>query len=150
MPIKVGTKRPPRSIEWCERLSLGHMGQIPWNKGLQNCFTPAMRKRMSKAHIGNTGWWKGKKRPEMKGVKNHKWRGDEVGNMALHDWIKRYYGLASKCENRKCLGKSKIYQWANISGKYKRRRSDFKQLCVSCHRRYDDRKRRLLGHKIRQ
>ena len=30
-----------------------------------------------------------------------------------------------------------MYEWANISGEYKRNRNDFLRLCRTCHRRFD-------------
>lgn len=57
--------------------------------------------------------------------------------MAAHNWIRRHYGAASQCENPDCQHKTTRYEWANKSGKYLRRRSDWVMLCRSCHRRYD-------------
>lgn len=60
---------------------------------------------------------------------------------AVHFWLRDNYGKAVKCEN--CglenipQGKQKYFEWANISGEYKRDRSDWRQLCIPCHRRYD-------------
>ena len=31
----------------------------------------------------------------------------------------------------------RVYEWANVSGKYLRSLEDFIQLCQTCHRRYD-------------
>lgn len=72
------------------------------------------------------------------GTKNNKWRGNKVGYGALHDWIRRNYGKPNKCENSECSYRNpKRYEWANISGKYKRDISDWKPLCSSCHRKFD-------------
>lgn len=54
---------------------------------------------------------------------------------AVHKWISRTYGKASHCEN--CIKTAKRFEWANISGEYKRERDDWKQLCPSCHRKAD-------------
>lgn len=55
---------------------------------------------------------------------------------ALHKWVVRKKGKAFGCfhcgttENRR-------YEWANISGEYKRELDDYESLCVPCHRRKD-------------
>lgn len=57
---------------------------------------------------------------------------------SLHNWIVRMLGKAKKCENKECSRKSKSYQWSLIRGrKYEKRLSNFRQLCASCHKRYD-------------
>jgi len=62
----------------------------------------------------------------------------------LHRWIGRKYGPASKCE--KChTDRTQRFQWANISGDYKRDRNDFMQLCAKCHYKYD-----IDGHRNRR
>lgn len=79
---------------------------------------------------------------------NPGWKGDGVGYIALHSWVRRYKGKPIKCENEDCiypradkngrvLVAPKRYDWANISHEYKRDLNDWKQLCVSCHKRYD-------------
>jgi hypothetical protein len=56
--------------------------------------------------------------------------------ICTHIWVKSHYGKASKCE--KCSNPNNYrYEWANISGEYKRERSDWMELCQSCHRLYD-------------
>lgn len=57
------------------------------------------------------------------------WKGDEVGYYALHAWIIRNWGKATKCVNGHI---AKRYFWANISGEYKRDTSDWHELCQSC------------------
>lgn len=72
------------------------------------------------------------------GPKNVNWKGGKVGYDALHDWVERKLGKPHKCENcgRTDL-KHRQYHWANISGKYKRKISDWIRLCVRCHKIYD-------------
>lgn len=116
------------------------------------CYTLVMKRgskhsvetklKMSKRRLGK---WIGKK--------NHKWKGNKVGYIALHDWIKRYYGKASKCESEDCAYKNpRLYHWANISGKYKRDISDWKQLCPSCHKKMDWRPSKFCrnGHLLKR
>ena len=106
------------------------------------------RRKISKTKIGIA-------RPDLQNEKNGNWKGDKVGYFALHKWIQRKLGKPQKCENPSCFyprpykdrhehGKlmfsSKKYEWANVSGEYKRDFSDWIRLCVSCHVAYDKEK----------
>lgn len=87
---------------------------------------------------GNKGWFTKGERSDS----NHpNWVGDKVGYNALHTWVHRKLGPAHKCDE--CgrteipKGKQRFFQWANLSGEYKRDVSDWKQMCCVCHRKYD-------------
>jgi len=70
-------------------------------------------------------------------TKHWKWKGDKVGYFGVHDWITKHYGQPIGCEVCGLSDPERKYHWANLSGDYKRDRSDFKRMCVSCHRKYD-------------
>jgi glutamine amidotransferase-like uncharacterized protein len=74
------------------------------------------------------------------GYKVYNWMGEKGSYVAKHVWVKNHYGKPYRCENTGCTFKNpKRYEWANISGKYKRlNRNDWIMLCPSCHRRYDN------------
>ena len=55
---------------------------------------------------------------------------------ALHFWVQKRLGKAFFCSNDS-NHKSIVYDWANLSGEYKKDISDFKSLCRSCHRKMD-------------
>ena len=96
------------------------------------------KKKMSIMRTGKPSPKKGKKFPEFQGENHFAWKGEKAGLIPKHLWIKRYYGKANKCENPDCKYKNpKRYEWANMSGKYLRVISDWKQLCPSCHRKMD-------------
>lgn len=85
---------------------------------------------------GNDPWNKGLKGINL-GSKNWMWKGENAGYHAIHIWLKTNYGKASKCEH--CgTKKAKRFEWANISGEYKRDISDYLQLCSKCHHKYDN------------
>lgn len=90
---------------------------------------------------GENHFFFNKKREEFSktivGCKNNSWKGENVSYPALHSYIQKKFGKASKCENKECTGKSYRYEWANISGKYTRFKKDYKQLCKSCHNKLD-------------
>ena len=57
------------------------------------------------------------------------WKGDKVGYLGLHLWIKKYKPKLDYCE--KCGNKGKT-ELANISGDYKRDINDFMWTCRKC------------------
>ncbi len=65
------------------------------------------------------------------------WKGDKVGVIGIHHWIKRQKGKAIKCQNKYCDGRGKVFHWANIDHKYKRRLDDWVELCSFCHKVFD-------------
>ena len=67
--------------------------------------------------------------------KNSRWKGDDVGYGALHTWVMRKKGRATKHPCLFC--KKEADQWANIDRKYRRDLNDFVPLCFSCHTKYD-------------
>ena len=69
--------------------------------------------------------------------KNPGWLGDDAGYGAIHNWIRRKFGEPTKCE--KCLktNNERKINWANKGHTYKRIKSDWVQLCYSCHRLFD-------------
>lgn len=136
------------SKEHREKLSKSHKGKLmPWTGKPR---TEEHKRHLSESLKGrkpsSTAWKKGYQAPKEvrlkaadanKGEKNIHWKGDNVGYHALHDWVRRYKGTPNKCSN--CgTTKAKRYEWANISGKYKRKIDDWIRLCRSCHVRQDN------------
>lgn len=79
-----------------------------------------------------------------RGPQNYLWKGNNIGYRTLHHWVQSELGKPHKCEH--CLNEDlphRSYHWANKSGQYKRKLSDWVRLCVKCHKKYDARKRLL-------
>lgn len=94
---------------------------VPWIKGL---------------HVSNSPKTQFKK-GQYKNEKHPLWKGSEASYSAIHQWVSRNYGTEKDCEN--CHSTiEKRYEWANISGDYKRERKDWKRLCAKCHHAMDD------------
>lgn len=74
------------------------------------------------------------------GSKHHLWKGDEVSYPALHTWVRNHKGTPQKCDHCGTTNKRK-YEWANISGEYRRDLDDWVRLCTSCHRYFDNGKK---------
>lgn len=66
-----------------------------------------------------------------------RWKGDDAGYYAVHDWMTKHFGQPTECEQCGLNDPLRKYHWANLSGEYRRDRNDFKRMCVSCHRKYD-------------
>jgi hypothetical protein len=103
-----------------------HVGQQPF---LGKTHTDEARAKISAAMRGNDHSPTGKDSPH--------WRGDEVGYGGLHDWMTKQYGQPVGCEDCGTTDPDKRYEWANISGEYRRDRSDFRRLCKKCHNDLD-------------
>ncbi|MEK7180656.1 MAG: hypothetical protein AAB706_04220, partial [Patescibacteria group bacterium] len=70
------------------------------------------------------------------GILSPHYKGNKVGYWGIHDWLKVYFGKANCCENDS-NHKSSRFEWANLSGEYKRGRNRDKQ--------YRDNKRSARG-----
>jgi hypothetical protein len=82
---------------------------------------PIYRLKMSKR--------KGRKGLPAPWARERNWKGDEASYFAKHQYAARHFGKASKC--------SFYPEWANISGKYERERTDWIELCPKCHWKFD-------------
>lgn len=133
-------------------------GQVPWNKNkpfMSGKDNPMYGKHHTKETIQKIIETRKKRENtyKIKSGENHwNWKGESVGYRAVHRWLVRVYGRSDICEhcgNRPGLTKNnkpKI-QWANISGKYLRDRKDWKQLCISCHWKFDKRVNNFINKK---
>jgi hypothetical protein len=71
---------------------------------------------------------------------HYNWRGGKTLlpyspiKRSAHFWIVSRYGKPSRCEFN---SNHKAYDWANISGHYRRERADWLRLCRSCHYWFD-------------
>lgn len=68
------------------------------------------------------------------GERHPQWKGTQAGYMALHNWLRRTAKKAGACA---ACGKEGKTDWANLSGEYRRDVDDYRELCRSCHIRFD-------------
>lgn len=75
------------------------------------------------------------------GDRNPAWKGEAAKYGAKHRWVSKRFGRPFLCEECGTTeipkDKKQWFEWANVSGEYKRERSDWKRLCVPCHRNMD-------------
>lgn len=97
-------------------------------------------KGAEKGHFkkGFKPWHTGKKVPHQSNEKSPHWKGNKVKYRGLHNWVERNLGKPDICEDCGRSGlKSHFIHWANKSGKYLRKLSDWVRLCALCHKKYD-------------
>ena len=120
----------PRSKETCRRISESQKGKI---------ISEETRRKLSliskgKHYSPNTELKKGHRTAGAKA----NWKGDKVSYSGAHHWIALHRGSPHYCEHcKKSNLRHRQYNWANISGEYKRDLNDYIRLCVECHRKYD-------------
>lgn len=97
-------------------------------------FTEAHRKALSNARNGRGNpalleWSK-----SHGGDKSPEWKGEDVGYVGLHNWVRKCLGKPRFC--MMCFSEKNLH-WANLSHEYKRDLHDWVPLCALCHRAYD-------------
>jgi hypothetical protein len=81
---------------------------------------------------------------DTRGHRNGKWVGDKIGKAGVHDWITTLKGKASEHEcEMKDASCTRIHDWSNKTGQYRRVESDWWVLCRKHHRNYDY---QMFGH----
>ena len=56
---------------------------------------------------------------------------------AIHTAVATVWGKAKRCEICYGANKSKRFEWSNTKHTYTLERKDWRELCATCHRRYD-------------
>lgn len=84
-----------------------------------------------------SAWNKGLK--GISGTDHAQWKGDSVTYRTIHTWVTWHKGKASYCSFNKTHTPDVFgrFEWANVSGEYKRDLNDYVSLCRSCHSKYD-------------
>lgn len=88
----------------------------------------------------NREWMKGRT-----GKSSNAWKGEQAGYHAIHIWLSKNFIKPDACEQCQATEFSRL-EWANLSGEYKRERSDYKAMCPSCHRLFDQKDMCRKGH----
>ena len=137
--ISIALKGKPKSKEHCANVSKAKKGKKPiLSEETRAKKRELMLTRNPMRNFDSLAKLKATKllRPtRLFGEKNPAWRGDDIGK-GVHGWLSTHYGKATKCELNP-EHKSTRYHWANLDHRYSRNIGDYRQLCPSCHERYD-------------
>lgn len=79
-------------------------------------------------------------RPENTGANHHKWRGDEVGYSGAHRRLEKAKPKTGRCEQCGSEGYTE-YAYKGSALEYSADPDDYRELCSSCHHRWDLAKR---------
>jgi hypothetical protein len=79
------------------------------------------------------------------GCETNPWKGESAGYSAVHRWLVKRYGSPKKCEH--CGRENGRISWANKNHQYKRNIEEYIGLCMSCHKKYDNKLFRKLHNK---
>ena len=71
----------------------------------------------------------------MSGENNHKWVGDNVGNIALHRWVRSRFPKSEYCQ---LCNKVPPMQLACITSIYNRELRNWAWFCIKCHHKWDN------------
>lgn len=91
-------------------------------------------------HVPRSDLWRKKQAISKLGKNNPQWKGDKVGYLGLHLWVKRYLTKPKFCDNCKIVPPLDL---ANISQEYRRDLNDWEWLCRKCHMKKDGRIKNL-------
>lgn len=83
-----------------------------------------IKENLGKKKIKNPGFFAKKRKKNIVTAKHYK---------EVHSWVAREFGKADCCDINKDHFTTNHYEWANISGCYLHKRSDWIRLCKSCH-----------------
>ena len=112
--IRIANSNRIYTLEIRKRMSEAQRGKIPSDE---------TRRKMSESHS--------------KGKAHFAWMADRVSYRALHSWVERRLGKPKICSECGKPGNGHQIHWANISGDYKRKLTDWVRLCAKCHKAYD-------------
>lgn len=104
-------------------------GKVGPRKGI--IVSEEAKKKMSESHMGQIAWNKNLK-GFLEGDKHYKWQAENPSYRAVHAWVNKMLSQPKRCYFCKSTTALR-YEWANISGEYKRDLTDFMRLCRKCH-----------------
>ena len=82
-----------------------------------------------------------------KGEKHPNYKRKEISYRGFHNRVDNFRGKPKLCEVCGLKNKNKVYHWANLTGKLYDIK-DYKRMCVSCHRKYDVKRRIKNGTRL--
>jgi len=73
------------------------------------------------------------RRPEVSGSNHPQWKGDAVGPIGAHWWLRENFPKAGQCDECGTKEKPTEYAFKYHPKPHTRNREDYRELCCSCH-----------------
>lgn len=141
-----GRKNPQRTPEHKEAV---RQALIAYNKSRAGVpLSAERRQKMREARLGarHSPETRAKIGTAQRNERGNNWKGDDVGYVGLHDWMSKNKPRTGICEHcgdvPTVRGRTVGTEFANVSGEYRRDITDFIELCIPCHRKFDSPRRR--------
>ena len=83
------------------------------------------------------------------GDKNPRWKGLNADYATFHRRVEIKFGKPKRCDVCGTTDHNKLYDWANLTKNY-HDLSDYKRMCRSCHRKYDNSFKNFHGRPYRE
>lgn len=129
-------KGQKHTLETLKKMRDSHLGyKMPYSQKLKISLANKGGNKTS-FKKGMKPWNKDKIMPDSFGENHPLWKGKNVGYVGLHNWVRLKLGKINKCDICGSINEKK-YEWANVSGEYKRNLKDWIRLCVRCHKKFD-------------
>lgn len=133
------TKTPIYTKEAREKIRKANLGKTHSLETRERLSTIHKGKRYSpktEFKKGRRSWNTGIRQLQTTNEKHPLWKGDSVGYVGLHYWVRRKLGNASRCARADSTCKG-MFEWCNLDGEYTRDLDTWESMCRSHHRRYD-------------
>lgn len=124
-----------RSEETKRRISEAGKGRVP---------SAETRAKIAEANQGRKHTSEAREliRQGKQGSRNPQWRGDDATSDSLHDWLRQNYPLKDVCEECGAEGLTHL-SYQHHPDPYTRNRDDYRELCPTCHGRFDRKGKKL-------
>lgn len=117
-------------------------GHEPYRYWLGKKHSEEHRKKNSRAHKGKgTPASFVKCQEKNRGSTHYRWKGEAAGYTSIHQWLAKHFGKPDHCDlcgRNKKRGEKRKFEWARRAPGLDRNLQNWWQLCVKCHRRYDN------------
>lgn len=134
-----------KKLDWEKGVYDNRPNNGPFQKGhtINSNVSPKTREKISSTLKGRKCPWVAKHNRNRPEQEHPRWKGNDVGYVSLHQWIRKHLGVPCRCEVCETTDKRKKYEWHNVDGLYERTLEGWQRVCRKCHYQLDYGERRV-------